>query len=66
MRDIIKKINTATMVLSNIDVRGKNNLLNLGGEIDLLEGVAAPLTKINIENTLNKDDEPVAPTEQAE
>jgi hypothetical protein len=66
MRDIIKKINTATMVLSNIDVRGKNNLLNLGGAIDLLEGVAAQLTKINIENTLNKDDEPVAPTEQAE
>lgn len=54
------------MVLSNIDVRGKNNLLNLGGAIDLLEGVAAQLTKINIENTLNKDDEPVAPTEQAE
>lgn len=66
MRDIIKKINTATMVLSNIDVRGKNNLLNLGGAIDLLDGVAAQLTKINIENTLNKDDEPVAPTEQAE
>ena len=66
MRDIIKKINTATMVLSNIDVRGKNNLLNLGGAIDLLEGVSAQLTKINIENTLNKDDEPVAPTEQAE
>ena len=66
MRDIIKKINTATMVLSNIDVRRKNNLLNLGGAIDLLEGVAAQLTKINIENTLNKDDEPVAPTEQAE
>ena len=66
MRDIIKKINTATMVLSNIDVRGKNNLLKLGGAIDLLEGVAAQLTKINIENTLNKDDEPVAPTEQAE
>lgn len=66
MKEIIKKINTATMVLGNIDVRGKNNLLNLGGAIDLLESVAAQLQKMDIENTLNRDEEPVASTELAE
>lgn len=66
MKEIIKKINTATMVLGNIDVRGKNNLLNLGGAIDLLESVAAQLQKMDIEKTLNKDDDSAVPIESAE
>lgn len=66
MKEIIKKINTATMVLGNIDVRGKNNLLNLGGAIDLLESVAAQLQKMDIERTLNKDDDSAVPIESAE
>lgn len=66
MKEIIKKINTATMVLGNIDVRGKNNLLNLGGAIDMLEGIAAQLQRMDIENTLNKDEKQVLTTEPSE
>ena len=47
MKEIIKKIDAAVRVL--------NNLLNMGGVIDLLESVIVDLQKMDIEATLNKE-----------
>lgn len=55
MKEIIKRIDAAVRVLNNIEVRQKQNLLNMGGVIDLLEGVSADLQQMDIEVTLNKD-----------
>lgn len=54
MKEVIKKIDAAVRVLNNIEVKQKQNLLNMGGVIDLLESVIADLQKMNIEATLNK------------
>ena len=37
MQEVTKNLNIAINVLNHIDVCGKQNLLNLGGVIDLLE-----------------------------
>ena len=52
---IIKKIDAAVRVLNNIEVKQKQNLLNMGGVIDLLESVIVDLQKMDIEATLNKE-----------
>ena len=41
MTETINKLNMAIHVLNHIDTCGKQNLLNLGGAIDLLENVVA-------------------------
>lgn len=56
MKEIIKKIDAAVRVLNNIEVKQKQNLLNMGGVIDLLESVIVDLQKMGIEATLNKED----------
>ena len=56
MKEIIKKIDAAVRVLNNIEVKQKQNLLNMGGVIDLLEGVIIDLQKMDIDTTLNKED----------
>ena len=56
MKEIIKKIDAAVRVLNNIEVKQKQNLLNLGVFIDLLESVIVDLQKMDIEATLNKED----------
>lgn len=56
MKEIIKRIDTAVRVLNNIEVKQKQNLLNMGGVIDLLEGVIIDLQKMDIDATLNKED----------
>ncbi len=56
MKEIIKKIDAAVRVLNNIEVKQKQNLLNMGGVIDLLESVIVDLQKMDIETTLNKED----------
>lgn len=56
MKEIIKKIDAAVRVLNNIEVKQKQNLLNMGGVIDLLESVIGDLQKMDIETTLNKED----------
>ena len=43
MKEIIKKIDAAVRVLNNIEVKQKQNLLNMGGVIDLLESVIVDL-----------------------
>jgi len=43
MTDNIEKLKMVAMVLNNIPVHGKQNLLNLGAAIDILESVAAAL-----------------------
>lgn len=55
MKEIIKKIDAAVRVLNNIEVKQKQNLLNMGGVIDLLESVIVDLQKMDIETTLNKE-----------
>ena len=55
MKEIIKKIDAAVRVLNNIEVKQKQNLLNMGGVIDLLESVIVDLQKMDIEETLNKE-----------
>ena len=55
MKEIIKKIDAAVRVLNNIEVKQKQNLLNMGGVIDLLESVIVDLQKMDIEATLNKE-----------
>lgn len=55
MKEIIKKIDAAVRVLNNIEVKQKQNLLNMGGVIDLLESVIVDLQKMDIESTLNKE-----------
>ena len=56
MKEVIKKIDAAVRVLNNIEVKQKQNLLNMGGVIDLLESVIGDLQKMDIEETLNKED----------
>ena len=56
MKEIIKRIDAAVRVLNNIEVKQKQNLLNMGGVIDLLEGVIIDLQKMDIDTTLNKED----------
>ena len=56
MKENIKKIDAAVRVLNNIEVKQKQNLLNMGGVIDLLESVIVDLQKMDIETTLNKED----------
>lgn len=55
MKEIIKKIDAAVRVLNNIEVKQKQNLLNMGGVIDLLESVIVDLRKMDIEATLNNE-----------
>ncbi len=38
-KEIIEKISSVIEVLGNTEVKGKNNLLNLGGSIAILEEV---------------------------
>lgn len=45
MTEVITKINMAIQVLNHINTSGKQNLLNLGGAIGLLEEVAEELNK---------------------
>ena len=54
MKEIIKKIDAAVRVLNNIEVKQKQNLLNMGGVIDLLESVIVDLQKMDIEATLKE------------
>ena len=56
MKEVIKKIDAAVRVLNNIEVKQKQNLLNMGGVIDLLESVIGDLQKMDIVATLNKED----------
>ena len=56
MKEVIKKIDAAVRVLNNIEVKQKQNLLNMGGVIDLLESVIGDLQKMDIGATLNKED----------
>lgn len=55
MKEIIKKIDAAVRVLNNIEVKQKQNLLNMGGVIDLLESVIVDLQKMDIEATHNNE-----------
>ena len=48
MKEIIKKIDAAVRVLNNIEVKQKQNLLNMGGVIDLLESVIVDLQKMDL------------------
>jgi hypothetical protein len=43
MEDCVTRLNTAIAVLGSVETYGKRNLLNLGGAIDLLEGVLRSL-----------------------
>lgn len=45
MTEVITKINMAIQVLNHINTSGKQNLLNLGGAIGLLEEVAEELNR---------------------
>lgn len=47
MDENIKKLNTVVLVLNQIGVNGKQNLLNLGGAIDLIENVISDLAGAN-------------------
>lgn len=44
MNDVINKLNTVVFVLNQIGVNGKQNLLNLGGAIDMIESAINDLT----------------------
>lgn len=46
MNKNINKLLTVVQVLNNIDTRGKQNLVNLGGAIGLIEDVIADIVKI--------------------
>ena len=48
MTEVISKINMAIHVLNHIDTCGKQNLLNLGGAIDLLENIVAELGQMQV------------------
>ena len=48
MKEVIKKIDAAVRVLNNIEVKQKQNLLNMGGVIDLLESVIGDLQKMTL------------------
>ena len=50
MNEVTKNLNLAINILNHINVCGKQNLLNLGGVIDLLEN-----TINNINNQENKE-----------
>ncbi len=41
----INSLATAVYVLNQIDIHGKQNLLNLGGAIDMIEGVIHALSE---------------------
>lgn len=43
MEDNITKLNTVVYILNHIETSGKQNLLNLGGAIDILEGIVAEM-----------------------
>lgn len=43
MDEIINRLSKAVFVLNHIDTAGKQNLLNLGGAIDLIEDVIKSL-----------------------
>ena len=57
MTETINKLNMAIHVLNHIDTCGKQNLLNLGGAIDLLENVVTELGQMQV---TEKDAEQVA------
>lgn len=40
MNENMEKLQAVIMALNNIETRGKQNLLNLGGAIELIENVA--------------------------
>jgi hypothetical protein len=42
-KDIINNLTAVCRALNQIDVRGKQNLMNLSGSIDILEMIAARL-----------------------
>lgn len=44
MNKNVNDLTTAVYVLNHIEVSGKQNLLNLGGAIDLIEGVIKVLS----------------------
>ena len=44
MNDVINKLSTVVLVLNQIGVNGKQNLLNLGGAIDMIESTINDLT----------------------
>lgn len=44
-KDLIKHLSTVCSVLNQIDVRGKQNLMNLSGSIDILETIITNLQK---------------------
>lgn len=41
--DVLKKLNSVITALNGVDVKGKTNLMNLGGSIAILEEVANTL-----------------------
>lgn len=49
MTENISKLNTVVFVLNQIGVNGKQNLLNLGGAIDMIESVISDLAKVGKE-----------------
>ena len=44
MNDVINKLSTVVLVLNQIGVNGKLNLLNLGGAIDMIDSTINDLT----------------------
>lgn len=60
MNDVINKLNTVVFVLNQIGVNGKQNLLNLGGAIDMIESAINDLTTAE-----HKDENKEGATEEA-
>ena len=44
-KDLIKHLTTVCRALNQIDVRGKQNMMNLSGSIDILETIITNLQK---------------------
>ena len=59
--DIIIRLSSIIGVLNNIDVKGRQNLLNLGGAIDALEKIGQEMAAI-----LAKQEDKPAPPEKEE
>lgn len=53
-REIIKNLVAVCGALNQVDVRGKQNMMNISGSIDILEAIIAVLQKeMNDTNTNN-------------
>lgn len=50
-KDIIKNLSAVCNALNQVDVRGKQNMMNLYGSIDLLEAIISKLQKETQEKT---------------